>query len=66
LSLRSWRFGKNPTKYRICRQEPSGFVRARNRSVGERCPKYRWRFGINLDTWRLSIPSSWRFVSAEK
>ena len=64
--FRSWRFGKNPMKYRIWREEPTGSLRARNRRVGVKCPKYRRMFGIKLCTSRLSIPSSRRFVSAEK
>ena len=49
-SLKSWRLGKSPTKYKICRQEPLGCWRARDRRVGDRCPKHRLILGINLDT----------------
>ena len=51
-SLRSWRFGKSPMKYKICRHEPVGPLRARDRSVGEKRPKHCWMVGMKLDTWR--------------
>ena len=41
-------------------------ARSRNRSVGEKYPKYRRMFGIKLGRWRQYILSSWRLVRAER
>ena len=59
-------FGERVGELEICRGEPSGFLKARNRRVGAKCLKHRSRFGVRLDTRRESIPSSWRFAGAEK
>ena len=53
-------------KNTISRQDPLGFLRERDRSVGKKCPKYRRILGMKLGMSKSSIPSSWTLVSAVK
>ena len=41
IRVRFSRCSNSPMKYRTCRQDPMGSFRARVRTVGEKCPKYR-------------------------
>jgi hypothetical protein len=53
-------------KYRICGGDPSDSLKVRERTVGERCRKYRRTLGMKLGTSRWYIPSSWTLVNAKK
>jgi hypothetical protein len=53
-------------KYMISRWDPLGALMERERTVGERCLKYRRILGIKLGMSKKSILSSWTLVKAQK
>ena len=52
-------------KYMVCRRDPMGFLRVRDRSVGRKRLSYDRRLDIKLGMFRYSISSSWMLVNVK-
>ena len=62
--LRSSRCRNIPMKYRICRCDPLGLLKVRDRTVGSKCLKHSRTHGLNPGMSNDSISSSWTLVNA--